>query len=183
MALMNTYTAALKDLDFSRMYGDDVTVSMYTYERPSWTGYVYPTECYFPTWINPESAPHVRAVAQAHEAMFGPERVGAPTAMDKREGRPLIDKWTFSTNGVSIQGRFGIPCVGFGPGAESQAHAPNEITWKQDLAVCAAVYAAVPGLYDEIVRPPRAADGKLVLSGGKKTGRLAAFFRKLFGKE
>ena len=27
------------------------------------------------------------------------------------------------------------------------AHAPNEITWKQDLVVCAALYAAVPGLY------------------------------------
>ena len=32
-------------------------------------------------------------------------------------------------------------------GAESQAHAPNEITWKQDLVTCAALYAAVPGLY------------------------------------
>ncbi len=69
--------------------------------------------------------------------------------MDKREGRPLCDKWTFSTNGVSIQGRYGIPCVGFGPGAESQAHAPNEITWKQDLVTCAALYAAAIPLYPE----------------------------------
>ena len=43
-----------------------------------------------------------------------------------REERPLLDKWTFSTNGVSIMGRNGIPCIGFGPGAEAQAHAPNE---------------------------------------------------------
>ena len=146
----------IRDLPACQKYADDVTVSMYTYERPSWTGLVYPTECYFPTWINPESAPHVRAVAQAHEAMFGPERIGAVTAMEKRTGRPLIDKWTFSTNGVSIQGRCGIPCVGFGPGAESQAHAPNEITWKQDLVTCAAVYAAAPMLYAGESTPPAA---------------------------
>ena len=78
--------------------------------------------------------------------MFGEQRIGTEKAMALRN-RPLIDKWTFSTNGVSIQGRYGIPCVGFGPGAESQAHAPNEITWKQDLVTCAAVYAAVPSLY------------------------------------
>lgn len=124
----------------------DAKVTMYMYDRPAWTGLVYETECYFPTWINRETAPHVQAVADAHKALYGNERQGNPGAMDKRN-RPLIDKWTFSTNGVSIQGRYGIPCVGFGPGAESQAHAPNEITWKEDLVRCAAVYALVPSLY------------------------------------
>ena len=62
-------------------------------------------------------------------------------------GNPETDKWTFSTNGVTIMGRNSIPCIGFGPGAEAQAHAPNEKTWKIDLVRCAAVYAALPTAY------------------------------------
>ena len=138
----------IRQLPSVKKYGDDVKVSMYMYDRPSWTGEVYETECYFPTWINKESAAHVQALVDAHHALYGEERIGPDGAMHLRH-RPLIDKWTFSTNGVAIQGRYGIPCVGFGPGAESQAHAPNEITWKQDLVTCAALYAAVPGLYKE----------------------------------
>ena len=145
----------IRQLPSVKKYGDDVKVSMYMYDRPAWTGEVYETECYFPTWINKESAAHVQALVDAHHALFGDKRIGHADseakydAMHLREGRPLTDKWTFSTNGVAIQGRYGIPCVGFGPGAESQAHAPNEITWKQDLVTCAALYAAVPGLYKE----------------------------------
>ena len=144
----------IRDLPAVKKYGDDVKVSMYMYDRPAWTGTVYETEAYFPTWINKESAAHVQALVDAHHALFGAERLGhadpdpARDAMHLRR-RPLTDKWTFSTNGVAIQGRYGIPCVGFGPGAESQAHAPNEITWKDDLVRCAALYAAVPGLYKE----------------------------------
>ncbi len=143
----------IRALPSVKKYGEDVKVSMYMYGRPAWTGEVYETECFFPTWINRESAPHVQALIDAHHALWGEERIGHEDgepkydAMHLRRGRPLTDKWTFSTNGVSIQGRYGIPCVGFGPGAESQAHAPNEITWKQDLVTCAALYAAVPGLY------------------------------------
>ena len=157
MTAGETWDSCLKeieDLPAVKKYGQDVKVSMYMYDRPAWTGTVYETECFFPTWINKESAPHVQALAEAHRALYGPERVGHADPDERLDAmrlrrRPLIDKWTFSTNGVSIQGRYGIPCVGFGPGAESQAHAPNEITWKQDLVTCAAVYAAVPGLYKE----------------------------------
>ena len=146
--------AEVENLPSVKKYGDDVKVSMYMYDRPSWTGEVYETEAYFPTWINKESAPHVKALVDAHKALFGDERIGCEKSMDKRTGRPLCDKWTFSTNCVSIQGRYGIPCVGFGPGAESQAHAPNEVTYKQDLPTCAALYVAALNLYD-----PSQADG------------------------
>lgn len=151
MTAGETYQSCLKeieDLPAVKKYGDDVKVSMYMYNRPSWKGAVYETEAYFPTWINKESAPHVKALVDAHKALFGDKRIGCPKSMDKREGRPLCDKWTFSTNCVSIQGRYGIPCVGFGPGAESQAHAPNEVTYKQDLSSCAALYVAAINLYD-----------------------------------
>ncbi len=143
----------IRQLPSVKKYGDDVKVSMYMYDRPAWTGTVYETECFFPTWINKAGAAHVQALVDAHHALWGQERIGhadadqAKDAMHLRTGRPLTDKWTFSTNCVSIQGRYGIPCVGFGPGAESQAHAPNEITWKQDLVTCAALYAAAIPLY------------------------------------
>ncbi|MEG0125016.1 MAG: M20/M25/M40 family metallo-hydrolase, partial [Clostridia bacterium] len=107
-------------------------VSMYTYERPSWKNLTYPTECYFPTWVIPQEHAVTQAIMQSHEGCYG---------------APRVDKWTFSTNGVSIMGRFGIPCIGFGPGKEAQAHAPNERTWKADLVRCAAVYAALPMCY------------------------------------
>ncbi len=157
MTAGETWDSCLKeieDLPAVKKYGGDVKVSMYMYDRPAWTGTVYETECFFPTWINKETAAHVQALIDAHHALWGEKRIGHKDADPKLDAmhlreRPLTDKWTFSTNGVSIQGRYGIPCVGFGPGAESQAHAPNEITWKQDLVTCAALYAAVPGLYKE----------------------------------
>ncbi len=108
-------------------------VSMYTYNRPSYTGLVYPTDCYFPSWVLPEDHKVTDASVAAYEGLFGE--------------KPRVDKWTFSTNGVSIMGMFGIPCVGFGPGKEAEAHAPNEKTWKADLVSCAAFYAALPLIY------------------------------------
>lgn len=107
-------------------------VSMYKYERPSYKNLVYPTDCYFPTWVIPEDHDATKAMVDAYKGMYG---------------EPLVDKWTFSTNGVSIMGRYNIPCIGFGSGKEAQAHAPNEKTWKADLVKCAAVYAALPTLY------------------------------------
>jgi putative selenium metabolism hydrolase len=107
---------------------------MYKYEKPSYTGLAYPTECFFPTWVTPSDHPAALAVIGAHTELYG---------------KPVVDKWTFSTNGVSIMGREGIPCIGFGPGKEAQAHAPDEITWKDDLVKCAAVYAAVPAFWKD----------------------------------
>ncbi|UGA56708.1 YgeY family selenium metabolism-linked hydrolase [Vibrio sp. VB16] len=110
-------------------------VSMYEYNRPAYTGLVYPTECYFPTWLIDEDHVATKTLEASYELLF-----------DKK---PTVDKWTFSTNGVSIMGRYGIPVIGFGPGKEPEAHAPNEKTWKDHLVTCAAMYAVIPQMYLE----------------------------------
>ena len=137
----------IRALPSVKKYGDDVKVSMYEYSRPSWTDLVYPIECYFPTWVIPKDHKVTAALEEAYHGLYGTERMGNAETEAMRKTRPLTDKWTFSTNGVSIMGRNGIPCIGFGPGAEAQAHAPNEKTWKDDLVRCAAVYAALPTAY------------------------------------
>lgn len=137
----------IRALPAVKKYG--ATVSMYNYDRPSYTGCVYPIECYFPTWVIPEDHAVTKAMEDAYKGLYGIDRIGSPETEAMRKARPLTDKWTFSTNGVSIMGRNGIPVIGFGPGAEAQAHAPNEKTWKADLVVCAAVYAALPTIYTE----------------------------------
>ncbi|MDU1334206.1 MAG: YgeY family selenium metabolism-linked hydrolase, partial [Veillonella sp.] len=137
--------AEIEELPHVKEYG--AKVSMYEYARPSWTGLTYPIECYFPTWVIPKDHKVTEALEEAYTSLYGNERIGAEDTVEMRKARPLTDKWTFSTNGVSIMGRNGIPCIGFGPGAEAQAHAPNEITWKQDLVTCAAVYALLPSVY------------------------------------
>ena len=128
-----TYESALEEiraLPSVKKYSAEV--SMYKYDSPSYTGLVYPIDCYFPAWVIPEDAAPTKAMVAAYEGMYG---------------KPKVDKWTFSTNGVAIMGRNGIPCIGFGPGKEEEAHAPNEKTWKEDLVRCAAVYAALPSVY------------------------------------
>jgi len=137
----------IRTLPNVKKYGKDVTVSMYQYSRPSYKALTYPIECYFPTWVIPKEHKVTKALEEAYTNLYGKERIGAAKTAAMRKARPLTDKWTFSTNGVSIMGRNGIPCIGFGPGAEAQAHAPNEMTWKQDLVTCAAVYAALPTIY------------------------------------
>ena len=137
----------IRALPSVQKYGDDVVVSMYNYDRPSYTGCVYEIECYFPTWAIPKDHKVTKALEDAYKNLYGETRLGNAETEEMRKARPLTDKWTFSTNGVSIMGRNGIPCIGFGPGAEAQAHAPNEKTWKIDLVRCAAVYAALPASY------------------------------------
>lgn len=111
-------------------------VSLYRYNRPSYTGHMEDVPCAFPTWVIPESHKMVRLMAEAHAKVHGTV--------------PLVDKWTFSTNGVAIMGMEGIPCVGYGPGDEVEAHAPNEKIKKQDITHAIATYGFFAATLKEV---------------------------------
>jgi putative selenium metabolism hydrolase len=103
-------------------------VEVLDYRQTAWTGLDYGMEKYYPTWKIPEDHPIVQTGVAAFEGLFGQ--------------KPLIDKWTFSTNGVTINGIYGIPTIGFGPGNEVMAHAPNEKIPIDHLVKASAFYAA-----------------------------------------
>jgi putative selenium metabolism hydrolase len=135
LTLGETAEAALEQIrELHSVKSAGATVEMYDYDRPSYTGLEYPTEAYFPAWLLEADHPAVQVLADTYRELF--------------ESEPVVDKWTFSTNGVSITGKFGIPTVGFGPGHEDQAHAPNECTWKEELVTACTFYAGVPSVYE-----------------------------------
>ena len=129
-----TKTSALREVrDAVKRAGVRAKVALCRYEKPTCTGLVYPTDSYFPSWCAAEDDPHVEAAGATYRALF------------KR--KPKIGRWTFSTNGVSIAGMFGIPCVGFGPAREDVAHTVHDSVPVDHLTKCAAFYAMYPGVY------------------------------------
>jgi putative selenium metabolism hydrolase len=107
----------------------DAKVYVLNYSEAAYTGKVYPMEKYYPTWVMPENSPWLSNAVAAYSGVMGK--------------KPLVDRWTFSTNGIAIAGMHGIPCLGLGPGNEVYAHAPNEACPIEHLSGAAAFYAAL----------------------------------------
>ncbi len=116
----------------------DATVTVLDYAVPSYTGLTYPTRKYYPTWQLPTEAAGTKAALAAHQNAFG-------------EGA-VVGFWVFSTNAVATAGMLGIPTIGFGPGHEKFAHAPNEQVEIEHLVRCSAFYTA---LVDEFAKGPK----------------------------
>ena len=102
------------------------TVTVLEYAGPSYTGLVYPTTKYYPSWQMELTDPVIEAAVDGYRQAFG--------------SKPHLGYWTFSTNGVATAGIHGIPTVGFGPGHEKHAHAPNERVAVEHLISATAFY-------------------------------------------
>lgn len=130
----DTKASAVREVkDAVKRAGVQAEVKVLRYARTSYTGKVYETEKYFPTWCFEADSPQVRAAISTYQSLF--------------KQKPKVHRWTFSTNGVSIAGMFGIPCVGFGPAPEDVAHTVNDSVPIEHLTKAAAFYAAFPAHY------------------------------------
>jgi len=107
--------------------GMNAKVELLQYEETAYTGLKYGMEKYYPTWKIEEDHPVIQNGVKTFKELFNQE--------------PVVDKWTFSTNGVTINGIYKIPVIGFGPGNEELAHAPNEKVAIEHLVKASAFYA------------------------------------------
>lgn len=108
-------------------------VEVLKYDSPSYSGLKLEVDKYYPTWILKENHSLVKSAAAAYEKLF-----------DKK---PIIDKWTFSTNGVASMGELGIPTIGFGPSEERFAHTTDDKVTIAQLLEATAFYSMLPYVY------------------------------------
>lgn len=113
-------------------FKDTVKLEELFYDEPSYTGFVFPVDKYFPAWAYEENHPLVQAGQQARTL------IGLP------EAKP--GKWNFSTNGIYWAGKAGIPSIGFGPGDEETAHTVNDSVSLDDVVKATEFYAILPSL-------------------------------------
>jgi len=111
-------------------------VTLLEYDQPSWRGLVYRTEKVFPAWETPAESPAVEAALSSARRVLGRE--------------PRIHRSTFSSNGCTTAGIYGIPTVGFGPADEAHSHSVNDQIPLAQLEPAIAFFAMFPDVYASI---------------------------------
>jgi putative selenium metabolism hydrolase len=109
---------------------NEILVEELFYDEPSYTGFVFPVNKYFPAWLQEETHPLVLAGQKTIQELWDTER-------------PL-GTWDFSTNGTYWAGKAGIPSIGFGPGDEKTAHTYIENVPLEDVVKATEFYALLP---------------------------------------
>ncbi len=105
-------------------------VRIVEFQKPSYTGIVYPIDKYSQAWLLEEDNILLKAASEAFKKMFNRD--------------PKIDKWSMGTNGSVTMGVYKIPTIGFGPGNEMFVHGPREHVEIEDLIKASQFYAMFP---------------------------------------
>lgn len=109
---------------------EHVEIHEMTYDQPSYTGFVFEVDKYFPAWAIEEE----HAIVQA----------GVRTAEVLWSKRAEIGRWGFSTNGIYWAGKANIPCIGFAPSDEIYAHSLLDQVRLDDAVRATEFYALFP---------------------------------------
>ena len=112
------------------------------YEEPSYTGYVFKVDKYFPAWVTPADHVLVKAGRLAKETLWGD-----PGMED--------GKWDFSTNGIYWAGKAGIPSIGFAPSNEIYAHTIEDQVPIEDAVQATSWYGLLPLALKSLGAPGR----------------------------
>ncbi|MCB0166954.1 MAG: YgeY family selenium metabolism-linked hydrolase [Anaerolineae bacterium] len=113
----------------------DFTIEPLFYDEPSYTGFVFPVDKYFPAWAHDDEHPFVRAGQATRQAIGLPD---APTG-----------RWEFSTNATYWAGKAGISSIGFGPGDERVAHTTLDSVPLDEVVKATEFYALLPAVLKE----------------------------------
>ena len=116
---------------------DQITVEEMFYDVPSYTGFVFPVDKYYPAWALDEAHPIVQAGQETIQQLWNEKRHAG--------------KWSFSTNGTYWTGKAGIPSIGFGPGDEIYAHTSHEQISLDEVVAATEFYALFPKMLSEQV--------------------------------
>jgi putative selenium metabolism hydrolase len=111
---------------------DQIKVEELFYDDPSYTGFVFPVDKYYPAWALAEKHPIVQAGQETVRQLWNETR---PTG-----------KWSFSTNGTYWAGKAKIPSIGFGPGDEIYAHTTLDQVSLEDMVAATQFYALFPSM-------------------------------------
>ncbi len=114
---------------------NQIKVEEMYYDEPSYTGFVFPVDKYYPAWALEEAHPIVRAGQETIRQLW-------------KETRPT-SKWSFSTNGTYWAGKAGIPSIGFGPGDEIYAHTTMDQVPLNEVVAATEFYALFPLILSE----------------------------------
>ena len=111
---------------------EKVKVEIMQYDTPSYTGFVFPVEKYFPAWALAEDHPFVQAGLATSRALWG--------------GTPKTGRLNFSTNAIDWMGKAKIPTIIFAAGVETTAHSLLDQVPLDDLVRATAWYALLPAV-------------------------------------
>jgi putative selenium metabolism hydrolase len=114
---------------------NQISVEELFYDEPSYTGFVFPVDKYYPAWALEEAHPIVQAGQETIRQLWNETR---PTS-----------KWNFSTNGTYWAGKAKVPSIGFGPGDEVYAHTSHEQISLNEVVAATEFYALFPKILEE----------------------------------